>query len=167
MKILMGSTLAAAAMSLCSTPALAEDGIHAYAGAGAVATIRDSAWLGSAQVKAGLQFNRYFAIEADYGRGTGGYPRVEKTYAGYLVGGVPAGSFDVFGRVGFGARVSRSKSYFGPTPNKIQFTLKEENLPVGGIGARYHFDEKNAFRIDLTRFGPSNADISLSYERSF
>ena len=84
------------------------------------------------------------------------------TYAGYLVGTAPFGNFEVLGKVGYGSLEIEQKIGSGVTVSAA------ESLFTYGIGARYRFGEKNAVRLDLTRFGEyTDTGVALAYERTF
>lgn len=119
-----------------------------------------------------VRFHQYFGVEADFSKGlqtseiAGLEFEISHNIAGYVVGYLPMGEgFDLIGRVGYGSSeftvsdgvVSVSDNYTGVT---------------AGIGGQYFFDEKNGFRMDVTRHQYDELDggidsVSLMYVRNF
>lgn len=119
-----------------------------------------------------VRFHQYFGVEADFSKGlqtseiSGLEFEMTHNVAGYVVGYLPLGEgFDLIGRVGYGSSefkigdgvVSVSDSFSGVT---------------AGIGGQYFFDEKNGFRMDVTRHQYEELDggidsVSLMYVRNF
>lgn len=127
---------------------------------------------GAITARGTVRFHQYFGVEADFSKGlqtseiSGLEFEIGHNVAGYLVGYLPMGEgFDLIGRVGYGSTeftvsdgvVSVSDSYNGVT---------------AGIGGQYFFDEKNGFRMDVTRHQYEELDggidsVSLMYVRNF
>lgn len=133
--------------------------------------------LGAVQGRLGARFGQYFGVEGELGFGAAGdkttrngvetKSNIQHQAAIYGVGFLPLNpQFDLLARVGYGETRIKTKSALG------SFTDSPDSWNYG-VGAQYHFDEKNAVRADYTReaftgSGRDDANVyGLSYVRKF
>ena len=176
MKTLM--LAAAAAMSVAAIPALASAQVAPdyYGSLGYDNTKTDGANLGAIQGRVGAKLTPNFGVEGEVAVGVkgdtttlGGVPaKVELQHqaAAYAVGFLPITSqIDLIARAGYGttrAKASAAGASLADSQESWNY----------GVGAQYHFDDKNGVRADWTKseyqHGDANSDtVAVAYVRRF
>jgi len=190
MKIL----IAAASAALCLAPAVALAQTAAvptglYGTLGFADAHTDGVNLGAIQGRLGWRFNNWLGVEGELAAGlnddkttttVGGVDidtkvKLQNSEAIYGVGFLPLSSnFDLLARIGYGdSRVKATASAVGTGGPISSSQSASGNSWNYGVGAQYHFDDKNGVRGDYTHeeFTGDNsghADVwAIAYTRRF
>ena len=178
--ILAASTLVAMAAAPAIASAQASGaGTLVYGTLGYADSNTDHLNLGTIQGRVGARFGQYFGVEGELGFGVAGdkttqngvnvKANIQNQEAIYGVGFLPLSSnVDLLARIGYGdTRVKAKASAAGASDTESGDSWNY------GVGGQYHFDDKNAVRVDYTReeYTGSNGGAAnvygLSYVRKF
>ena len=177
--------IAASALALCALIPAAAQAQNAMASPSFYGTLgyadssTDHLNLGTIQGRLGARFSQYLGVEGELGFGVtndkttvGGVDvkaKIQNQEAIYAVGFLPLNSqWDLLARIGYGDTRAKAKaSAFGVADSA------NGNSWNYGVGAQYHFDDKNGVRADYTReeYTGSNSGAAnvyaVSYVRKF